>query len=353
MADDTVRLRGRAALASWSWLFGILLVVAAALGGWATYTAHASPGTEEVVREETAWEVESSFAHSAEVTTQNPVFENGSTLENRSTYFTSVSPILDGQYQLTYRAAGGDAAEVTLDTALVIQAAEEGTVHWTNVTTLAPTREATLESGESVAVNLSVNATELAQRESSIVDALGASPGETSAYVAVDVAATGTVDGEPSRLSFTSQLPITTSEDTYSVGQPTGTDEAVTRTTVTTVPREYGPLMSVGGPVLFLLAAALLIGLAVAHRSGILDVTETERAILEYRSARSEFDEWIVRAEVPDSVHEREITRAESLADLVDFAIDSDTSAIEDPETGTVYAIDDDLVVAYYPPAGA
>ncbi|MFB6134999.1 MAG: DUF5305 family protein [Halanaeroarchaeum sp.] len=353
MVDDSLRLRGRAVLASWFWLLVVLLVVAVALGGWATYTAHVAPGTQEVTRQETAWEVDGAFSHRAVVTTQNPVFEKGSTLENRSTYFPAVAPILNGEFRLTYRAPDAGSATVTLDPALVIQAAEEGTVYWTNVTSLAPTRQATLEAGETTAVEFSVNATRLQQRQSAIVEAIGGTPGETSAYVAVDVEAVGAVDGDPSRLSFTSRLPITTGDTTYSVGQSSGTDEAVTVTVTRDVPRVYGPLMSIGGPLLFLVAGALLIGLALARRSGLLDVTETELAILEYESARSEFDDWIVRAAVPDSVRERESSRAESLADLVDFAIDADAAAIEDPDTRTVYAVDDDLVVVYYPPAGA
>ena len=81
-----------------------------------------------------------------------------------------------------------------------------------------------------------------------------------------------------------------------------------------------------------------------------ISLTSDERALLDYRDQRAEFDEWVVRAELPDAVLDRETANADSFADLVDFAIDTDGAVIEEPSREQYYVVTPDLLVTFAPP---
>ena len=351
MREGTTRLRLRALLDSWFPVLVVVVVAIGALGGWATVTAHATPGTVETTQEETAWSVDGSFEHSAEVTRENPVFPTGTTLTDRSTYFVGVSPELDGTFTARYDSSGSGQGEITMESRLVHRATEEETVFWTSSTDLTSTDGVVLGPGETETLEFSVNASRANDQRENITAALGGSPGELETYVAVDVSASSTGTTGSSSLSYTATLPVTLSGGTYSVGSPTSTSEQVTYTTTETVPREYGPLMRLGGPLVLLVGLIGLAGLGIVRvRDEQLALTPEEREFLEYRQQRNEFDEWVVRAELPESMFSRETTKADSFEDIVDFAIDSDVAVIEEPSRGQFYAVTPDLLVTYRPP---
>ncbi|MFW5903203.1 MAG: DUF5305 family protein [Halolamina sp.] len=351
MREGTHRLRLRAILGAWFPVLVVVVVAIAALGGWATVTAHADPGTVETTTEETAWSVDGAFDHSAQVERENPVFPVDETLTDRPTYFTSVSPVLDGTFTARYDSAAGAPGEITMESRLVHRATDdEGTVYWTNSTDLSST-DAVLESGENETLAFSINASRAAAERQNITEALGGSPGELETFVAVDVTATASDSSEPSSLSYTATLPVTLSDGTYSVGSPSSTSDDVTYTTTESVPREHGPVTSIGGPLALLVGLGGLAGLGVVRiRDEPLGLTAEERAILEYRDQRQEYDEWVVRADLPESVFSRETATTDSFEDIVDFAIDSDVPVIEDPSRGQFYAVTPELLATYRPP---
>ena len=351
MREGTTRLRLRAILDSWFPVLVVVVVAIAALGGWATVTAHAAPGTVETTQEETVWSIDGSFDHSADVQRENPVFPTGSTLTDRSTYFVAVSPVLDGTFTAQYDGTGSGQGEISMESRLVHRATGEDTVYWTSSTDLASTDGTGLSPGETETLEFSFNASRANDRRENITTALGGSPGELETFVAVDVSASSSGTTGPSSLSYTTTLPVTLSDGTYSVGSPTSTSEQVTNTTTETVPREHGPLMRLGGPLALLVGVVGLAGLGMIRlRDESLALTAEEREVLEYRQQRNEFDEWVVRAELPESIFSRETTTAESFEDVVDFAIDSDVAVIEEPSRGQFYAVTPELLVTYRPP---
>lgn len=351
MGEGTRRLRLRAVLASWFTVLAVVAVVVVLVGGWATYAVHVDPGTAESTTEEVAWSLEGSFDHSAEVTGDTPVFESGTTISDRSTYFLAASPVLDGNFTAQYQRSGGEPAEMHLEAELVQRAVEDDTVLWADRTTLASTEEPDVQPGEVATVAFSFNASRAMERRENITTALGGSPGELETFVAVDVVASSPAQDEPEDVTYTAKLPVTFGNGVYSIGSPNGASERVTYTTTEAVPREYGPLLGYGGPFVLLLGLVGLVGLGtVRSRTEALELTPEEREILEYRDERAEFDEWVVRAELPDSVLDRETSTAASFADLVDFAIDANGSVIEEPASGQYYAVTSDLLVTYRPP---
>lgn len=160
----------------------------------------------------------------------------------------------------------------------------------------------------------------------------------------------GTVNGEQVDTQRVHSLPVAIEQRTYSVGQVDGRSVQETTRQVT-VPREYGPVRRLGGPALLGLSVAGLAGLAVARSRDELELTEADRAWLAYREEREEFDEWITTFALPPEAFDRPVAEAESLADLVDFAIDTNGGVIESPDGSAYYVLDEEFRYTYTPPA--
>lgn len=350
MTQGRSKLRGRAIVGSWFAVLAAVLIALVLVGGAAAYTAHVDPGetTEQVER--THWTADGSFYHTADVTRENPIFPVGSTLSNRSTYYTGVSPELDGEYVLTYMGRDAASATVGLNASLVIQSSGEEAVYWTDRTPLDSTQVDSLAAGESATVDFTLNATEVADRRAEIQSALGDTQGEISTFVAVDVTVAGAVDGGSADLSFTHRLPVSVGSGSYTVGPETAGSQPMTTTATVSSPREYGPFWSLGGPLLFLVGAAGLAGLAVGRRRAAFSLSEAERDLLAFQDDRAEFDEWVVRARLSPTFDGRTRAEASSLEDVVDFAIDAGTGVIEDPGSGRFYALSEEVALVYEPP---
>ncbi|MFC7199218.1 DUF5305 domain-containing protein [Halospeciosus flavus] len=351
MEGDSQWLRLRAIAASWFSILFVVLLVCTAAGGYATAVAYVDPGTTQQQQTVEWWSVAGDFDHSATVTRENPVFPIGTELTNRSTYFVGVSPILNGQFDVRYGPSANGPASVSLDATLVIRSVSDNgdTVFWADRTPLNQ-RTVTVAPGEAASIEFSLNATQVAQRRAAIQNSLGGSPGTVETFVAVDAAVEGPVNGEPSELAFTRRLSLSVSDGTYTVSESGTFRESATTTQMVSVPRTYGPLWRVGGPLLLILGLLGSSVLGLARRRGELALSETERELLEFSDDRSEFEEWIVRVDLPDAVLDRPHATADTLADLVDFAIDSDIGVVEDSDTGEFYAVTQDLLVVYEPP---
>lgn len=353
MAGNMRWLRVRALVSSWFSVAVAICLVLAIVGGWAVYTVNVNPGTDVEQQQQTHWTVDGEFQHSAEVTRENPAFETGETLTNRSTYFIKASPTLDGRYVATYSGVEGDPASITLDPTLVIRATDDETVLWENRTSLNEETTSSVDSGDSASVSFSLNASTAAERRDAIRSGLGTSPGEVEMYVAVDVAVEGTADGKPATLSFTHRLPVTVEGNVYAVGPELADTEQQSTVETVTVTREYGLFWSAGGPLLLIAGLAGLATLGAGRRRGVFVLSPEERELLAYSQERAEFDEWVVRMRLTDDLRDRPRAEAESLADLVDFAIDSDTGVVEDPEMDILAVVADGFLAVYEPPAAA
>ncbi|EMA61565.1 DUF5305 domain-containing protein [Halorubrum kocurii] len=347
------RLRLRAVLNAQFTLILAICLVAAAVGGGLVYATHVDPGTTTETRTVSSLTVESEYVHSAEVTEPNSLFDTGTVLDDRSTYFTRVAPVLDVAVETSYAADAASDVDVIYESVLVIRNVEsEGdTVYWDERETLTTETVSGVEPGETAAVSFALNSTEIDATASEIESDLGASPGETETFVATDVTVEGAINGESTSNARTIEMTIDHGGDTYSVSEPGVQSDTTEQTEQVAVERSYGPLRSAGGPLLLLLGLAGTGGLAYARREAGLALTPAEREYLSYRDDRAEFAEWITAIRLPESVHERPEAEASTLADLVDFAIDNDTGVVEDPATDAYHAVTDEFVYTYTPPA--
>ncbi|GGI94129.1 hypothetical protein GCM10008995_00390 [Halobellus salinus] len=347
------RLRSRAVLHAQFTAIAIVCLLVAAAGAGLVYTTHVEPGTTTETRTTSPLTVETEYVHAAEVTQPNSVFATGAVLNDRSTYFTRIAPELDIDIETRYTAATASNVSVDVTSELVIRnVGEDGeVVYWSDREPLASRRFSGVSSGETVAVSVVLNTSSAGATAASIEEELGAAPGTTEVLVVSEVGVDGTFEGEPTTYTRTIEMTIEPGESTYAVSNPGLQSGGPERTERITRQRSYGPLRSIGGPLVFLVGMVGTGALVYARVRTQLALTPEEEAYLSYRDDRSEFAEWITRIRLPDPVFERPQAEASSLGDLVDFAIDNDTGVVEDPDTGVFYAVTGDLLYAYRPPS--
>ncbi|MGB9986588.1 DUF5305 family protein [Salarchaeum japonicum] len=348
MGDGRYLLRLREVASSWFTVAIVVLVLVGMVGGYATLVAYTAPGSVQSEQTVEEWRLVSSFDHSATVTRENPAFPVGETLENRQRYYRSASPTLDVRFLTSYRPRTDAPANVSMNASLLIQSVGESTTYWSNRTTLKTNQE-TVNPGGTASLNVSLNTTQVRQRTAAIRDSLGGD-GTLETVVVVNATAHSRASGSPTTLTFTRRLSLANGDATYSVSGAGSQSERVTTTETVSQPRDRGVLWKAGGPLAFLTSVALLGLLVPARLRGSLALSDVERERLRFLSNREEFDEWVVRIDLPASVREREYADADSLGDLVDFAIDSGVGVVEDRTTGAFYAVTSDLVVRYEPP---
>jgi hypothetical protein len=348
------RLRLRALLADNREVATLALVALVVAGAWLAGTAYVAPGTTSEERVAASWERTAEFSHAATVTRSVGAFDRGQRLENRSVYFSRAAPVLDVRYVVGYAATGGGSLDVDVRLRLVRRAlaGEDagGGVLWRTERVLATRNASGLAPGESVGVPASVNATSVAARTDELVTELGASPGTTEVTLVADVRLDGRVNGRATERAFTHEVGLSVADATYRVtGQPRSSSREET-TRVVEVERTYGPLYRVGGP---LLVGAGLLGLGalrVARSRGAFDVGPAERDWLAHRNERSEYDEWIHAVDLPSEAEALPRARADSLADLVDLAIDVDAAVLESSDGGTYRVVHDGYRYVYEAP---
>jgi len=345
------RLRVRALLDARFALCVLVLLALAGAGAWASYGAHVAPGTHVERHTVDSWRANGSFTHRATVVhAENvSVFEDGQVVRNRSVYFRRLMPVLDGTFRLDYAGDGAPLHANVTSRLVVASVADRGgtrTVYWRTSDPLAST-ETTVEPGGRATLPFRLNVTRTLRDARARSDRLG-SPGRLNATVRV----TATVRRERPNArphTLTAVLPIEAGSNVYAVrAAPASTSDA--RTETVTVPNAVGPPRALGGPLLLLAGLGGLLALSFARWRGALALDETEREWLAYRDDRRDYDEWIVAVRLPDAADALPVADAASLADLVDFAIDTDNAVLESPADGAYHVVHDGYHYTYRPP---
>ena len=331
------------------------LIVLALVGGWMTYTAHATPNTTTEERSVSSWQTEGWFNHSATVTENNSVYPVGTTLTSRSVYFTEIAPWFNGTYAFTYDASERGNLNGTVSLQFVLQGVEENrggtTVVWQTTKPLGATSIDSFKPGETVRVPFSVNMNRTMNRTEIIDEQLGNPPGQLEVVIRATVDFQGTVNGQRANRVAEHTLPVTPGQGAYRPAHPGRIADQYETTQTVTVQQTYGPLRNVGGPALLFGPLVALVGLVVARSKGRLGPSPAEQELLAYEDEREDFDEWISTIRLPNEAFDLPRAEAASLGALVDFAIDTDNSVIEDPDDGAYYVIHDGYLYTYQQPA--
>jgi hypothetical protein len=350
----TRRLQTRATLASNRLLLVGLCLALALAGGWLSYGAYWDPGTDTEERTVSEWTSTAAFDHEATVTKQNALYDTGRTLVNRPVYFTTISPVVDGEFTYSYEASDGGNLTVATNTTLVVQQVEEDrtgnvTVLWETTEPLGALTRENVAPGQAVSAPFSFNASAVADRIDAIDDDLENPPGQSRAFVTVAVDLRGTVNGQQVDRTERYELPLDVGT-TFRVADPGVLTEDHERTETIAVASTPGAFGRFGGPLLLAVGLFGLFGLVVADRRGLLTIAEADRERLAHAADRGDFDEWISVFSLPPETEARPVAHANSLSDLVDFAIDTDSGVVEDPETGVYSVLHGDLRYVYVPP---
>jgi hypothetical protein len=352
MADWLLRLR--ALLDKQFAVVFATLILLSLVGGWMTYTVHATPNTTTEERPVSSWQTTGWFNHSATVTENNSVYPVGTTLTNRSIYFAEIAPWFNGTYTFTYDASERGDLDGMVTLQFVLQGVEENrdstTVVWQTTNPLGTTSSDSLKPGETVRVPFSVNMNQTMNRTEIIDEQLDNSPGQPEVVIRATVDIQGTVNGQRVDRIKEHMLPVALEQGTYRPANPGRITDKHEATRTVTVQQPYGPLRNVGAPALLFGPLVALVGLVAAQRKDRLGLSPAEREVLAYEGEREDFDEWISTIQLPDEAFGLPRAEAASLGALVDFAIDTDNSVIEDPDDGTYYVVQHGYLYTYQPP---
>ena len=351
-------VRGRILLDEWFAVLVLVGVVLMAVGGYATYTAYEAPGTTTEQRQVSSWEANGTYETRATVTEPNPLYSVGTELSNRPAYFLSISPLVEGTFRFGYQATDGGSVDVTVQQTLILravesqptQSGEERIEFWRLTEPLGTTRTTGIEPGESTELTFERNVNRTYNRMTNISERLGGTPGTIQMLVVSTVEFEGTVNGNDVARTADYRLPVSVSGTTYQVGAVEGESLDGSTTEPFTRQRTYGPAYRIGGPAALIVGFLGLAGLAYGRYDDLFAVSEAERATLQFRSTREEFDDWITTARLPATVSDRPRVEVDGLEGLVDTAIDLDARVFEDPEDGSFYVADDGLLYVCEPP---
>ena len=346
-------LRLRALLDSWFELVVVALVVVALIGAWGTYATHIDPETTTEERVESSWAIDGAFEHGATVTDPNPIYPEGTTLADRSIYPANIAPELDGTFVFQYEASDGGDVDVEIDLSLqrraIAETDDNEEIVWENSEEIDSRAESPFYPHTELTEGFSLDVSAVGNETERIEENLGQVPGDVETFVRADVHVSGTVNGETVDERRAYAMFVRTDSDAYRISTNPDSRDEFESTVSVPVERSYSPVRTIGAPLVLLVSLGLLSGLFVAKRRG-LALDERERALLAYTDDREDLAEWVSTMSLPDSVDDTARVEAASLGDLVDFAIDTDSGVIYDPDRELYVVLHRDAVYVYHPP---
>jgi len=309
----------------------LLVVGAAALGGAWWIFAH--PPTTDVTEYTNEQTIRSSVDTQAVVSGPTALYEQGVSLRNQPVYLQQTTPVVSLIHQTTVP----DDQRVQVDQRiwLVIKGTHGGEVFWQSNRTLAQTTTTT-QSGE-VTTKAQLDIPELKER-------LADRETEIERAGSLQVSLRFRVDYKTQQYtgSFTKRAPLTIEEHWYVTPTPstTRTRHTTVERTVT-VPRDKSSYLVPGAAGIL----AIFLSLGVAG-SWYYRLRDEDLTTLQHRIEQQVHADWISRGSLEEVNADRQIP-VETLEDLVDVAIDTNTRVVHDPEYG-IFAVVHDAAVYYH-----
>lgn len=306
---------------------GMAILGLVALGGAAN--TYMNPPVEEVTEDTNVQSVATDVQTTAVVVNSTPLYEEGDVLRDMPVYFFDASP----EMTLRVRTDVPSDQEVRVSQRHVIQlrATRNGETFYEDQRLVAAGQ--TRVSDGTVWSNTTLNMTEIRSYISEKQSAVSG-VGSLDATLQVNVAY------ETNRYSgtFNTSAPLVFSGQIYWIDG----DLAASRTHSTPETRR-----SVGSPDMTTVGGFSIAGIGLI--AGAVIVLRKSREIdplaVETKLARSRYDEWISNGQVPTK-SEKEYIRTDSLEDLVDVGIDSNSRVIYDRSLDAYGVVDGDVV--YY-----
>ena len=352
MNTTKLQLQARQLLADWFLPVVILLLIVAAVSGFAVYTAVATPAEATEYDTIESWSTTADLSHSATVTEPNDVYSVGQQLEDQPRYYTEVMPVLEGEIQYSYGAAGGDVAvetEITQLTRAVEDGSDGDVVYWRDEQPLGTEQTDGLSADDTHTDSFAVDVASMDQQAIETAESLGSTAGTLETLIVVDVRMEGTIDGEPVEHTEQYELPVEVTSGTYTVDLPSETGYVEQQTVAVSAGWSDRVGDAIGVILLLVLSVGSLGGLVAAKHHGSLAPSAAARQAVEAKSEREALDEWISRGVLPSSVAERPRVEVASLTELVDVAIDCNRRVIDREGADEYVVVDDNVVYGFAP----
>lgn len=327
----SVDIRAKSFAARHGLLIAAVLVVVGGLALAGAVVTYTNPPTETVTDRTDEQRFGAQVSTSAVVTGETALYEPDERLRDSSVYFINATPELTVTTNTSVPA--GDPVSVRHRLVLEHRATRGEEPFWQSTRVLSA--GARNVSDGQVAAETTVDMSAVADRVARRQEEIGGIGTFTTRLRLTVAYETDTYAGE-----LESSTPVVITRRAYWLDGSL----AANRTESTPVqrqverPPEMGTVLGLAGVglVALLLAGATAL---VYYRDPDLDAMETELA-------RTRYDEWISRGEIPTKA-EKQYIRIDTLEDLVDIAIDSGKRVIYD-ETYDAYGVVDADIVYYY-----
>lgn len=321
----------------------VIAVVAIAIVGVGGFWLYQStrPQYESVAEERTVYSYTGNFEHQAEVTRSNSLWPLGEVLENRGTYFLSVTPSLETKFIFSLEDI--EHAEGTLDVTSQLRVYSVGgkEIFWMESSDLVEDSWE-LSKGTFTLDLPEVDMDMVKDRVEEIQIDLKYIIGSVKTEIAVNVLINGTIDGRRVVKEETYNMPITLIRSTYKVGNDLSRTESISETIRTDV-KKGSSISAALLPVMMMVVPMLGLGYVSLERRR-LNGSELRRLRTEHE--RSKYDEWVSDGRMPDARFDTEIGM-KSLEDLVDASVDMDRRIIYDEEKSIYFFIVDGVLYSY------
>ncbi len=303
-------------------------VVAVAATGW----VYATPPTETVTERVDVQTVGTAVVPSATITGNSTLWDRGTTLTNRSIY-----PMAAPELTLTVRTTvpADESVSVEQQLRLVYRATRDGTTFWQSEQPLTATKTTTTNGTVTSSTTIDVPAIR-DRLDTYNEDLTGLGRAEAALHLAVTYE-TGRYTGE-----FTKTATLTIAENGYWLSDRLAASTTHSRRVTREVQGE--PNQS----ILFGLAGLSLLFLASAGTIWYYRDTVADRSVLKERLDRTRFEEWISNGRIDQPPAGRTVP-VETLADLVDIAIDSNKRVIHDPGRDHFVVLDGPILYRFDP----
>ena len=335
----------RSMLDQWTVVLVVGLLILAGGVGFLAYDAHTEDRTATEEHRIGELTVDSAFDHSATVQTDTTIFSAGEQLEDRTLYFASVAPELTGTHTLEQANSDGVDATASVTVTSILRSVDDNIVHWERETEL-DSADVTIPDGGDHETTVTLDIPTVLDEVADIESELAAAPGETEIALVAETSVEATVEDESLSEQRTDRLLVEPDNGIYRVDSDATGSNRLDVTEERTVGVQPSAVRLYGLPGLAALALVGAVGLIYGRTQGMFAVSEQERERYDFEAARADFDDWISRARVP-SLGDRTVIPVESLADLVDVAIDSDRRVIESVDSETYVVLVDDIAYRF------
>lgn len=310
-------------------LAGVLLVISLLCFVGAGYV-FVTPTTQTLTEQTNQQTFSTRVSESALITEATPLYAQGERIENRSVYFTEISPELT--FTVNTSVPSDLPVEVHQQLTLELRGVRDGQPFYHSERLIVDATQRVRDGTTSATA--AVNVSDVSQELAVLIEEVG-NAGQFQLFLRMNV----TYSSDAYQGSLEATVPFVISGNAYYVDGELSAERTESTTVTREITRppspvEYGALAVLG---------LLFVGVAAAV-TRIEDRVDPEE--LRTRIAHDQHAEWISRGQFPTD-SEKQYISILTLEDLVDVAIDTNRRVIHDPQIDA-YAVIDSSEIYYY-----